>query len=125
MRNLCWATVLLTLLLGATVLCAVFMQPDAYVAAQDAANPTDEPIPTSTETPFSAENATEPQPTECPTPVIDPGSPLTVGGDSLEETLSQLDIISLAEMVIAALGVMWVIIILVTYVKRRDKGEEK
>lgn len=61
--------------------------------------------PTATPTPI---------PTPSPTPKTTPGSPLTLGGSTFTETISQFDIMGLAKLVLIALGIMWVIIILVS-----------
>lgn len=61
--------------------------------------------PTATPTPI---------PTPSPTPKATPGSPLTLGGSTFTETISQFDIMGLAKLVLIALGIMWVIILLVS-----------
>jgi hypothetical protein len=43
-----------------------------------------------------------------------PGSPLTMGGTSFAEALSQFDITALAELVLIVLGIVWVVVILVS-----------
>jgi hypothetical protein len=76
--------------------------------------PTSVPIePTSTPTPTPL-----PPPTPTPTPKIVPGSPLSIGSATFEELLTQLDIMSLAQLVLIGLGIMWAIIISVTIAKR-------
>jgi hypothetical protein len=72
----------------------------------DTLTPTPSPVPTEIPTP-------SPLPTPIPTPKIVPGSPLSLGGVSFAETLSQLDIMELAKIVLVGLGLMWVIVILV------------
>lgn len=129
MRNLGCAVVVLIILVGA-VFCAFALHSSGYVTAQtvEDAGPTDAFILNPTETPFpyntTAIEPTLSPPTPSPTPVIDPGSPLSVGGDSLEEALARFDIISLAEMILVALGVIWLIIILVTVVRKLDREEK-
>jgi hypothetical protein len=133
MRSLSCTVIALTILVTAAVFCVASTQPSGYVTAQlsDDTTPTDESIATPSETPQPINNATDAEPTvftdptPTPTPCIDPGSPLSAGGTSFEETLAQFDIISLAEMVLVGLGVMWVIIILVAIVRRLDKDEKK
>jgi parallel beta-helix repeat protein len=76
--------------------------------------PTAVPIePTSTPTPTPT-----PLPTPTPTPKIVPGSPLSIGSATFEELLTQLDIMSIAQLVLIGLGIMWTIIISVTVAKR-------
>jgi hypothetical protein len=41
-----------------------------------------------------------------------PGSPLSLGGTSFAEAISQFDITALAELVLMALGIVWLIVIL-------------
>jgi hypothetical protein len=80
-----------------------------------------ESTPTPTETP-------SPAPTPTPTPKVVPGSPLSVGSESFEELLSQLDIMSLAQLVLVGLGIMWAVIILVFTAKKvvdRVTGEKR
>ena len=111
-------------LLISILFCVVSMQSSTFVSAQvpDGADQMDDPTPTPIEVTLP-DNSTEveptatPIPTPSPTPGIDPGSPLSVGGAALEEDLSQLDIISLAQIVLVLLGVVWAIIILVTVVR--------
>jgi hypothetical protein len=80
---------------------------------KDALAPTPSPVPTETPTP-------SPSPTPIPTPKIVPGSPLSLGGATFAETLSQFDIMELAKIVLIGLGIMWVIVILV-YVDKEFK----
>jgi hypothetical protein len=79
------------------------------------------PLPTATPTPTPS-----PIPTPIPTPKIMPGSPLSLGGATFAETISQFDITNLAKLVLVALGVIWVIVILF-YVDREftHKGNKK
>jgi hypothetical protein len=80
----------------------------------DALIPTPSPVPTEIPTP-------SPPPTPIPTPKIVPGSPLSIGGVTLAETLSQFDILELAKIVLVGLGIVWVIVILVYVVKEHGK----
>jgi hypothetical protein len=64
--------------------------------------------PTATQSP-----TTTPKPTPSPTPKIVPGSPLTLGSENFGEMLAQMNIMDLAKLVLAALGIMWVFVILV------------
>lgn len=73
--------------------------------------PTPSPLPTA---PPTAIPTPTPLPTPSPTAKIMPGSPLTLGGSTFAEVISQLDIVGLAKLVLIALGIMWVIIILVS-----------
>jgi parallel beta-helix repeat protein len=57
-------------------------------------------------------------PTPSPTPKIMPGSPLSLGGSTFAETLSQFDLMGIAKLVLIALGIMWIIVIL-SYVDRK------
>jgi len=69
-------------------------------------NPTwSPPTPAPTPTPI---------PTPIPTPKIMPGSPLSLGGSTFTEVISQFDLAELAKLVLIALGVMWLVIILVS-----------
>jgi Right handed beta helix region len=83
----------------------------------DTATPT--PIPTETPTPSPT-----PVPTPSPTPKIMPGSPLSLGGSTFAEAISQFDITNLAELVLIALGIIWVIVILF-YVDREFVHDHK
>ena len=65
--------------------------------------PTPDPTPTPTEAP-----------TLVPTPKVIPGSPLSIGSSTWEETFAQFDIMNLAKLVVIGLGIMWVIILLVS-----------
>jgi hypothetical protein len=67
--------------------------------------PTPEPTITPIPTPTSP-------PTPSPTPKIMPGSPLSLGGTSFAEAISQFDITAIAELVLMALGIVWLIVIL-------------
>ncbi|MCL5948996.1 MAG: right-handed parallel beta-helix repeat-containing protein [Candidatus Bathyarchaeota archaeon] len=80
--------------------------------------PTPTPLPTATPTPTST-----PIPTPSPTPKIMPGSPLSLGGQTFAETLSQFDLVGLAKLVLIALGIMWVIVILVSVDRKFGKRE--
>ena len=80
--------------------------------------PTPTPAPTETPTPT-------PLPTPSPTPKIMPGSPLTLGGSTFAETISQFDIMGLAKLVLIALGIMWVIIILSSVDRKFGKKDNK
>ena len=75
-------------------------------------SPTPTPEPTTTPIPTQT-----PPPTPSPTPKIMPGSPLSLGGTSFAEAISQFDITALAELVLMALGIVWLIVILF-YVER-------
>ncbi len=73
------------------------------------------PIVTATPTPIPTETPTPSPtsvPTPSPTPKIMPGSPLSLGGSTFAEAISQFDITNLAELVLIALGIIWVIVIL-------------
>lgn len=80
--------------------------------------PTSTPAPTATPTP-------SPLPTPSPTPKIMPGSPLSLGGSTFAETISQFDIMGLAKLVLIALGIMWVIIILVSVDRKFGRKDSK
>jgi hypothetical protein len=80
--------------------------------------PTPQPDPTTTPTAIPT-----PLPTPSPTPKIMPGSPLSLGGQTFAETLSQFDLMGIAKLVLIALGIMWVIIIL-SYVDRKFAKKE-
>lgn len=77
-------------------------------ATQPPTQPTSSPTPIPTPTPV---------PTPTPTPKVMPGSPLSLGGQSFAEAISQFDITQLAKIVLVVLGIMWVIVISV-YVGR-------
>ena len=64
-------------------------------------------------------------PTPIPTPKIRPGSPLTLGGSTFAEMVSQFDIIGLANLVLFALGIMWVIIILASVERKFAQKDNK
>jgi len=99
----------------------------AYTPTPTPAPTTSEPTPAPTPTPSPTETPT-PQPTPTPTPQIVPGSPLSVGSASFEELLSQLDIMSIAQLVLVGLGIMWAVIILVFTAKKvveRVTGEKR
>ncbi len=72
------------------------------------------PTPESTATPIPTPT---PPPTPSPTPKIMPGSPLSLGGTSFAEAISQFDITAIAELVLMALGIVWLTVILF-YVNR-------
>jgi hypothetical protein len=78
--------------------------------------PTPTPTPTATPTP---------PPTPNPTPKIVPGSPLSLGGVTFAETISQFDLMSLAKLVLVTLGIIWVIVILVYVEKEFGNKENK
>lgn len=131
MRKIGCASMIFALLVS-VLFCATAAQSSMIATAQIAdysVDPTTEPTATPIEVSRS-ENSTElgptvtPIPTLLPTPGIDPGSPVSIGGASLEEELAQFDIISLAKMVLVILGVIWGIIILVTVVRRRDREKK-
>ncbi|MCL4430157.1 MAG: hypothetical protein M1167_05335 [Chloroflexi bacterium] len=83
-------------------------------------SPTSTPTPPPTPTPTPSPT---PVPTPTPTPKVMPGSPLSLGGQSFAETISQFDLIGVAKLVLIALGIMWAIVILV-YVDR-EFGKKK
>jgi hypothetical protein len=56
---------------------------------------------------------------------IEPGSPLTLGGSPFAEMISQFDIIGLANLVLIALGIMWVIIILASVERKFAQKDNK
>jgi parallel beta-helix repeat protein len=78
--------------------------------------PTSEPTQIPTNTPI---------PTPTPTPKVIPGSPLSMGGQSLAETISQFDLFEVAKLVLIILGVMWAIVISIylnsEFVKKKKK----
>ena len=84
-------------------------------------SPTPTPEPTATQIPTPT-----PPPTPSPTPKIMPGSPLSLGGTSFAEAISQYDITALAELILMALGIVWLIVILF-YVNKDfvRKGNQK
>jgi hypothetical protein len=77
-----------------------------------------EPTPTPIATPT-------PQPTPSPTPKIVPGSPLSLGGATFAETISQFDLGGLAKIVLIILGIIWVIVILVYVDKEFGKKDNE
>lgn len=85
----------------------IYPTPRANVTLGPIVTPTPTPLPTATPTPSPT-----PIPTPSPTPKIMPGSPLSLGGSTFAETISQFDITNLAKLVLVALGIMWVIVIL-------------
>jgi hypothetical protein len=100
--------------------------PTPYPTPTLAPTPTFVPRPTatlepiSTATPPPADYAATPNPTPTPiptpipTPKIMPGSPLSLGGSTFTEVISQFDLAELAKIVLISLGIMWLIIILVS-----------
>ncbi len=54
-----------------------------------------------------------PTPSPTPEPKITPGSPLTLGGSTISEFIQQLDIFQIAFVVLALLGIVWIIVIFV------------
>jgi hypothetical protein len=54
-----------------------------------------------------------------------PGSPLSLGGSTFAETISQFDITNIAKMVIVVLGVIWLIVILVSVERKYTKKDDK
>ena len=98
------------------------------------ATPTPRPTatlgPISTPTPPPADPTTPPVtptplPTPSPTPKIVPGSPLSLGGATFAEIISQFDIMGLAKLVLIALVIMWVIIILSSVDRKFGKKDNK
>jgi hypothetical protein len=94
-------------------------------------------IPAPTPTPYATTYATPrpavtlgpiatPTPTSTPTPTpkVMPGSPLSMGGESFAEALSQFDITQIVSLVLTALGIMWAIVIL-AYVGRHFGTKKK
>ncbi len=77
--------------------------------------PTSEPTPIPTPTPM---------PTPTPTQKVIPGSPLSMGGQSLAEAISQFDLMGVAQLVLIILGVMWTVVILV-YVNKTVGKKKK
>ncbi len=94
-------------------------RPTATYAPISSPTPTPEPTATPIPTPT-------PPPTPSPTPKIMPGSPLSLGGTSFAEAISQYDITALAELILMALGIVWLIVILF-YVNKDfvRKGNQK
>ncbi|MCL5877334.1 MAG: hypothetical protein M1540_05935 [Candidatus Bathyarchaeota archaeon] len=88
----------------------------SVVQTQDIADPF--PTPPTYTIPSTPEPTPTPIPTPTPTPKIVPGSPLSVGSATLQELLSQIDLMSLAQIVVVCLGLMWFIIISVTVAKK-------
>ena len=80
------------------------------------------PPPDPTATPTATPT---PLPTPSPTPKIVPGSPLSLGGVTFGETISQFDLMGLAKLVLIALGIMWVIVILVFVDREFGKKDNK
>jgi hypothetical protein len=80
--------------------------------------PTSEPTTEPTTTPTTL-------PTPVPAPKIVPGSPLSLGGSTLAEFISQFDLMELAKLVLIALGITWVIVILVFVDRGFGKKEGK
>jgi hypothetical protein len=69
------------------------------------------PLPT--DPPVTPDPTPTPIPTPIPTPKIMPGSPLSLGSSTFSEVISQFDLTELAKLVLIALGVMWLVVILV------------
>ncbi len=103
--------------------------PTAYPTYTPYPTPTIAPTVTPTNTPTQTEPTPNPTPTptEAPTPVptpkVIPGSPLSIGSSTWEETFAQFDIINLAKLVVIGLGIMWVIIILVSVDRKFAKKQ--
>jgi parallel beta-helix repeat protein len=70
---------------------------------------TPQPTPTPSPTPIPTPS---PPPTPSPTPKIMPGSPLSLGSTSFAEALAQFDITAVAELVLMALGIVWLAVLL-------------
>jgi parallel beta-helix repeat protein len=89
--------------------------------------PTLTPTITPTNTPTQPTPTPTPTPTEAPTPVptpkVIPGSPLSIGSSTWEETFAQFDIMNLAKLVVIGLGIMWVIILLVSVDRKFAKKQ--
>ncbi len=89
--------------------------------------PTLTPTITPTNTPTQPTPDPTPPPTEAPTPVptpkVIPGSPLSIGSSTWEETFAQFDIMNLAKLVVIGLGIMWVIILLVSVDRKFAKKQ--
>jgi hypothetical protein len=76
---------------------------------------TGEPTATPSPTP-------SPIPTPLPTAKFTPGSPLTLGGSStFAESLAQLDLMQIAEIILVALGIMWGVVVIVYVAKDWNK----
>ena len=88
----------------------------SVVQAQDVVDPF--PTPPTYTIPPTPEPTPTPIPTPTPTPKIVPGSPLSVGSTNLQEFLSQLDLMAIAQVVLVGLGLMWLVIISVTIAKK-------
>jgi hypothetical protein len=99
--------------------------PTPYPTPTFAPTPTFVPRPTATFEPISTttpppDPTAKPDPTPTsipapiPTPKIIPGSPLSLGGSTFTEVISQFDLVELAKLVFITLGIMWVIVILVS-----------
>jgi hypothetical protein len=116
MRRLAWALIIAVLFLFAAVLflnvCAESDFDGEIFSNDTSIDSTVTPPPTSS-----------PSPTPIPTEKIMPGSPLSLGSATFEETIAQFDIINLAKLVIIALCIMWVIILLVSVDKKFCKTE--
>lgn len=107
---------LVGLALIATILLTImFLIANIHTTLAQTTQPTSSPTPITTSTPV---------PTPTPPPKVMPGSPLSLGGQSFAEALSQFDITQIAKLVLIALGAMWSIIILV-YVGRHFGHKEK
>ncbi len=76
--------------------------------------PTPTLSPTDTPTPIPTPS---PQPTSSPIPKKMPGTPLNLADASFIEGISQFDITNIAKLVLIALGIMWLVIILI-YIDR-------
>jgi hypothetical protein len=99
--------------------------PTPYPTPTLAPTPTNVPRPTATLGPISIETPSPnptatpdptptPIPTPIPTPKIMPGSPLSFGGSTFSEVISQFDLVELAKLVFITLGIIWAIVILVS-----------
>jgi hypothetical protein len=88
-------------------LTTIIPTPRPTVTYAPISTPTPTPEPTATPIPTPT-----PPPTPSPTPKIMPGSPLSLGGTSFAEAISQFDITAIAELVLMALGIVWLIVIL-------------
>ena len=94
---------------ASTQISGIYATPRPIITLGPIATPSPTPTPTATPT---------------PTPKAMPGSPLSMGGESFAEVLSQFDITQLVTLVLTALGTMWAIVILV-YVGRHFGQKEK
>ena len=123
MRKVIWLTLIIATLVtnrflvayvhASTQINGIYATPRPIINLGPIATPSPTPTPTATPT---------------PSPKVMPGSPLSMGGESFAEVLSQFDITQLVTLVLTSLGTMWAIVILFMLVdtsgtKKKPKNE--